>query len=204
MQSKIFQVIGKGKTNVRLIQRTLLALLGAALCGSAVLAQRTLPLKLEQIVRDAGTIVHGRVVSTETGKDPATGMLVTWVTVDVSENFYGAPGMRFTFKQYGGEADGLAFRLADMPTFAKDEEMVVMLYPPAKKTGMQSPVGMGQGKFSVKTTGLDGRKSVTQSVYTGTLLKGSQRVRVIPGADSPMDFVSFTDAVRTLVRQTKR
>ncbi|HAV23406.1 MAG: hypothetical protein A2X67_02425 [Ignavibacteria bacterium GWA2_55_11] len=174
-----------------------------AIAAPGLVAQRTVPLTLEMIVGDAGTIVHCRVAGTETGRDPVSGLLVTWVTVDVRENFYGAPGMRFTFKQYGGEADGIVFRPADLPSYAKGEEMVLMLYPPAKTTGMQSPVGLGQGKFVVKATGNDGRKSVTQAVSTGALLKGMQNTRIKRGAGETMDFDSFTGTVRTLVRQVK-
>ncbi len=162
-------------------------------------AQRTIPMTLKGMVQQAGTIVHAVVTDTKTGKDPVTGMPATWVTVDVRENFYGAPSSSFTFKQVGGKADGLVYYLAELPQFTPGEEVVMLPYPEHEKSGFSSPVGMGQGKFVVRTRPAPLKKVVDQVTPTNELMKsGAPAAR--PGE---LSFEVLTDELRTLVRTEK-
>jgi hypothetical protein len=124
----------------------------AVLTVQTLYSQRTVTMSLRNMVEAAGSIVHGTVASTRSGKDPATGMICTWVTIKVKENVYGAKGATHTFKVVGGESEGLVYRPVDVPRFSVNEEVVLLLYREHRVSGFTSPVGMGQGKFNVRTS----------------------------------------------------
>jgi len=177
--------------------RYILAL--SILLSAEAVSQRTIPMTLKTMVQQAGTIVHARVAELRTGKDPVTGFPATWVTLDVKEDFFGAPATRFTFKQIGGEADGMVYKPADVPGYSRNEEVVLMLYPPHSRTAFQSPVGLGQGKFKVKQAGASRKKVAEQVTRSHRLLKTS-------GATAYDGIVALEDLkeeIRTLVRTEK-
>lgn len=180
---------------------SLIALCATIIVVSTASAQRTLPLTLEGMVRQAGVIMHGRVVATETGRDPRTGLPATWTTMEVREDFYGASGSTVRYKQYGGEADGMATPTPDIPRLRPGDELILMLYPPSKKTGFQSPVGMAQGVFRIGQKG--STKRVTQAITTPQLFKTSARPSMGPSRDGSMELDDFTRVLRQVVREVK-
>lgn len=172
--------------------------------------QRTIPMNLEQLIRDAGVIVHGVVVGIESQRDPATKLLVTNVTIDVREDFYGAEGNRLTFKQYGGREGRLVYRPAGAPRYYEGDELILMLYPKSE-IGMQSPVGMEQGKFTVRAEGKKGKKTVSNLLDNTNLFRGlknpsalSKRSWANASAPGPLDVDEFARTVRSLVRLLKK
>ncbi len=181
------------------------------LIATPALAQRTIPMNLEQLVADAGMIFSGRVVEVRTGvRDPKTNLIVTYVTFDVQENLYGASGRRVTIKQYGGEADGIAFYPAGLPRYKEGEEVLLLLYGPSD-IGMQSPVGMEQGKFSVGRDEKSGKRTVSSATGTQNLFKGMKNQKKItqkswlrtkdPGV---LDYDEFTATLRALIPVVKK
>ncbi len=183
------------------IERLLTVCTLAVCLPIGALAQRTIPLSLEGLVRQAGVIVHGRVVATETGRDPRTGLPATWTTVEVRENFYGASGTTVRYKQFGGEADGIMMSTPDIPRLQAGSEVILLLWPPSKQTGFQSPVGLGQGVFRVASK--NSGKRVTQSVRSPQLLKTSGRAPLSEDRDGSIDLEAFSRTLRTLVREVK-
>lgn len=186
------------------MRRSLRSLMLLALCvpGSLALAQRSVPLTLEKMVRQAGVIVHGRVVATETGRDPRTGLPATWTTVEVRENFYGAPSSTVRYKQFGGTVDGIVTPTPDLPRLAEGEEVVLLLYPPSEEAGFQSPVGLAQGIFRVRESRAG--KRVAQVARTAELMKSSARVPLSYDREGSFDFDGFATRLRTTVREVKR
>ncbi len=178
----------------------IVAALTLALTVSAP-AQRSIPLSLERMVRQAGVVVHGRVVATETGRDPRTGLPATWTTVEVRENFYGAPSTTVRYKQFGGTVDGIVTPTPDLPRLAMGEEVILLLYPASKQAGFQSPVGLGQGVFRVRESRTG--KRVTQVARTADLMKTSARTSLAPDREGSYDFEGFTGRLRALVREVK-
>lgn len=167
----------------------------------SAIAQRSIPLSLERMVKQAGVIVHGRVVATETGRDPRTGLPATWTTVEVRENFFGAPSSTIRYKQFGGTVDGIVTPTPDLPRLATGEEVILLLYPPSKQAGFQSPVGSAQGVFRVRETRTG--KRVTQAVRTTELMKSSGRSSLAPDRDGSYDLDGFAARLRALVREVK-
>jgi hypothetical protein len=171
-----------------------------------VLAQRTIPLSIDRLVKDAGVIIDATVVKTETGKDPQSGLLVTWVTVNVNENFFGVQGKEYTFKQYGGEANGIANYPAHLPRYSQGERSILFLTAPSK-IGMQSPVGMEQGVFMVYE---EGKTKVKNSVINPSLLKGvaarkgfEKSISSYKKEDGSLDYGEFSQLIRSYVQQLK-
>ncbi len=172
-------------------------------------AQKTIPLNLERMVRDAGVIVSATVVKTETGRDSQTGLLTTWITLDVSENFFGANGKQITFKQYGGEADGEAFYPMDIPQYKKDEQVILFLTKPSS-IGMQSPVGMQQGKFIAQGDFSNNSARVKNMRMNPALFEQVQlEDNIAEGLkksyknDGSLNYVQFAQSIRSLVQQIK-
>jgi len=172
-------------------------------------AQKTIPLNLERLVHDAGVIVSATVVKTETGRDPQSGLLSTWVTLDVNENFYGANEKQITFKQYGGEADGEAFYPMDIPQYKKDEQVILFLTAPSV-IGMQSPVGMQQGKFVAQGLFSDKSMKVKNARMNPSLLEHVQLENTLTDGlkksyneNGTLRYDQFAQSIRSLVKQIK-
>jgi len=180
-----------------------------AVMMTTVNAQKTIPLNLEDLVRDAGVIVSATVVNIETGRDAQTGSLSTWITLDVHENFFGANGKQITFKQYGGRADDEVFYPMDIPQYKKDEQVVLFLAKPSK-IGMQSPIGMQQGKFIAQGSFSDSNVNVKNPKMNPSLFEKVQLENsVVEGLkksykqDGSLNYDQFAKSIRSLIKQIK-
>ena len=184
-------------------------LLSLLVAATISFAQRTVPLNLEQLVKSAGIIVDANVVKTQTGKDPDSGLLVTWITLNVNENFYGAGNGQYTFKQYGGEADGIANYPAHLPRYTQGERAIFFLTAPSK-IGMQSPVGMQQGKFMVAEE-TAGTLKVMNASKNSSLFKGissrkglEKSISSYNREDGSLEYGEFAQLIRSFVQQIKQ
>jgi hypothetical protein len=183
----------------------------AILVGSVPLfAQRAVPMNLEKLIADAGMIFSGRVVEVRTGvRDPQTNLAVTYVTFEVSESFYGVQGSTITIKQFGGEAEGILSTPAGMPRYTVGEEVLMMFYGPSK-LGMQSPVGMEQGKFLIKRDRTSGKKTLSNTLGGRSLFKGlknkekvAERSWLREQNPEPLDYDAFARTIRALIPAVK-
>jgi hypothetical protein len=112
---------------------------------------------LVHLVEHADFIVAGRVENVTDGFD-ANGVPYTKVTLIVAEKIRGEMVEEtFTFRQFGllepRTLPSGKKALATVPdawsTFKKGEDVAVFLYAPAKPTGLQTTVGLKQGKLAV-------------------------------------------------------
>jgi hypothetical protein len=106
---------------------------------------------LSEQVHEAGDIVHGVVAEVATSPDES-GILATWVTVDVARTLKGPARQRLTFKQLGGTGTPVAgslLHVADLPSYRTGEEVVLLLRRPSRR-GFTSPVGLADGIFRVE------------------------------------------------------
>ena len=76
----------------------------------------------------APVVVHARVAATRAAWDRTTGVIVTYVELDVLEDL-GAVDLppRVVLKQLGGEVDGIGMWIADQATFRAGEEALLYL-----------------------------------------------------------------------------
>jgi hypothetical protein len=189
--------------------RVVATLLCVFLCSAYSFSQRTIPLNLERMVQDAGQIFEATVVESRTGsRDPQTNLLVTYITFNISHDFYGTGASQRTIKQYGGEANGVAFYPKDLPRFSPGEKVILFLYGQSA-LGMQSPVGLSQGKFEIKSDRTGKHRSIASSVPPSQLFNGmSQASGLLKSSrtinnDSLIDYAGFSQMVSDLVKKMK-
>jgi hypothetical protein len=120
-------------------------------CSQQALATSVLPVSLQRMATAAELIFHGRVISNEVKLDDASGRVATFTTFEIIELVKGESGPIHTIKQIGGQLPGSNMRqvIHGVPRFTVGEEYVVFL-PKASSLGFSSPIGLAQGKFSVR------------------------------------------------------
>jgi hypothetical protein len=166
---------------------------------------------LTQLVAEAPLIVVAKVVRVTDGVN-AQGVPYTEVTLDIAECPKGglAAGERPSFRQYGLVAprklpNGRMLNTVSPPEFPRwqeGEQVVAFLQAPARKTGLRTPVGLRQGKFSL----LDGRVVNgfgNRGLFAGVrvaegLLDARERAMLESGG--PVDATTFVRLVDRAVR----
>ena len=158
--------------------RTFLAALGLLAASVSSHATSIVPLTVVDLLAHSQTIVTGQVQSVTDGFD-ARGLPYTEVTVKVSDTIRGEKAGTYTFRQLGLDkprtmADGRVYlgRPTGWPTWRKNETAILFMYSKARVTGLQTTVGLGQGKISLAN-------GVAMNSYdNATLFSG---VKVKPG-----------------------
>ena len=120
--------------------------------ASPALASKVRPMTLEEMTERAGRIFSGHCTSVRVVEQPGRGMPVTEVTFRVDRTLKGRPGGTLTIRQPGGQsvAGERSARILGLPRFRPGEEVILFLYGESA-SGLTSPVGLGQGKFTVYT-----------------------------------------------------
>lgn len=116
------------------------ALAVVAAIAPATSASRVRPVNLEEMTDRAGRIVQGDCTAVEIVHDPELGADVSRVTLRVERSLKGDAGETLTFHMLA-EATGL-------PRFVPGERVILFLYGESE-SGLTSPVGLGQGKFTI-------------------------------------------------------
>jgi hypothetical protein len=142
---------------IRLIPRALTAALGlAVLLGAPAQASQLVPQNMKHMIGKADIIVTGEVVRVTDGMQGE--LPYTEVTLKVKGSFKRklADGSSYRFRQYGllkprKMADGrflLPAKIEGMPEWTVGEKVTAFLNKPAMRTGLVTPVGLTQGKFT--------------------------------------------------------
>ncbi len=145
---------GESERVVPLIRGTirlgLFALVALFLIHPDVFASRVRSLNLEEMVRHADRIFSGRCVRVHVAEDPGTRQKATFVTFAVGRTVKGDGRPEVTIKVLGeqGSSGSRENGIEGAPRYREGEEVVLFLYPDSR-SGFTSPVGLGQGKFSV-------------------------------------------------------
>jgi hypothetical protein len=166
-------------------------------------------MNIERMVSDAAMIVHGTVTNVETGADPQTHIVSTSVTIAVIENFYGADQQTVTIKMVGGKTSKKAVKFAEMPTFKVGEEIYSLFFAPSKY-GFTSPVGMGQGKFTVQIDATTNKKVVRNALNNARLFSEMKHVSALSSSSNSIPNESmlvaedFSKTIRSLVTILKK
>jgi hypothetical protein len=133
----------------------LLAVVGLSVLAAPGHATSVMPMTVVDLLAHSQDIVVGKVDKVTDGFD-AKGLPYTEVTLKVSDTIRGKTAATYTFRQFGLDkprrlADGRVYvgRPQGWPTWSKDEVAVVFMYSKAKRTGLQTTVGLGQGKLSL-------------------------------------------------------
>jgi len=158
------------------IRLGLFALLASFLIQPSVFASRVRSLNLEEMVRRADRIFSGRCVQVRVAEDPGTRQKATFVTFTVDRTVKGEGRPKVTIKVLG-EQGGSGKREAGIegaPRYREGEEVVLFLYGDSR-SGFTSPVGLGQGKFSVVRDKAGGRLALNAYGNRGLMERLSTR-----------------------------
>jgi hypothetical protein len=132
------------------------ALLFAVIWVAPVHASQLVPQNLKQMIRESDVIVTGDVVKVTDGIEK--GIPYTEVTMKVSGSVKRDMKVNssFVFRQYGLQktrrmSDGrylLPTKIEGMATWTVGEKVTTFMNRPVGRSGMRTPVGMAQGKFT--------------------------------------------------------
>jgi hypothetical protein len=128
----------------------------SSILASPAQATQLVPQNLKQMIQASDLIVTGEVKKLTDGIDH--GVPYTEVTLKVKGSIKRdfAANSNYVFRQYGllknrKMADGrylLAAKIEGMPTWKVGENVTAFMNKPALRTGLVTPVGMAQGKFT--------------------------------------------------------
>jgi hypothetical protein len=194
---------------MRIFSRLTITALFVISFASLLPAQRTIRVNLERMVQKSGVIVHATVTKIESGKDARSHLLFTSVTVRVHENFYGTSDSLYTFRQFGGRSNGIAFYPSKMVHYTEGQDLILMLYP-VSKTGLQSPVGAEQGVFNIKVN-TAGAKEASNALANRALFAGIKQTKMLgklsatqQSSPEGLPLADFSQAIRSLVSTYKK
>lgn len=157
-----------------------------ALCllAAPVFASQVRPVNLEQMTDRAAKIFEGRCVETSVTRDPQIGREVLTATFEVGRTVKGEVGSTITVRMLAGAGQEAGARegTAGMPRFRPGDDVVLFLYGESD-LGLSSPVGLGQGRFSV-IEDKAGRRIAVNDMANKNLLRGlSPQARTSLGTD---------------------
>jgi hypothetical protein len=119
-------------------------------------------LTTEEMSQKATLIVRGRV--TGCSGDVRGAIIYTACTVAVTERWKGQAGTRVQVWIPGGTARGLVQTFTGTPKFTDGDEYVLFLW--AGRSGLNQVIGLSQGVFDLKPTGISGTVKAKRSAST--------------------------------------
>ncbi len=162
------------------------ALLLALLAAPRLDASQLRSMGLAEMTQRADRVFSGRCTATEVVRDERIGFNVTHATFEVDRAVKGDVGRTVTVRILGSGA----------PPFELGERVVLFLYPDSA-LGLTSPVGLGQGKFSIFKN-KEGRDRALNAFGNKNLLRGIQAGTGL----SPMALLD--EARASLLQETSR
>jgi hypothetical protein len=168
--------------------RTALAilLLAAAAPAHAMLAT---PASVEDLARSSQAVVRGRVARVSSRWSDDQRRIFTYVDIEPTSVWRGAPGSRVTVLVPGGVVGPIGQRVEGAPAFAKGEDVVAFLSE--AEAGTFRVTGLAQGKFTVDGAQARPDLSRVTLVPSAAMAAGERRVE-------PMDVGELERRVRSV------
>ena len=134
----------------------LVTLAWVALAGNRALALSLVEKNVVDLLRESDAIAVGTIEKLSDGIDDR-GIPYTEVTLKVSESIRGALPDNYTYRQFGlmkprPTPDGTMLMMPapeGFPRYATGEQVLLFLYPQARRTGLRTTAGLVQGKFTL-------------------------------------------------------
>jgi hypothetical protein len=174
--------------------------------ASPARATTVLPLYLEEIIDTSTVAFEGTCTGNRTERDPETNFVVTYTTFAVHDVLKGSVGTTHEIKQIGGTLPDskLQYRVEGIPSFGVGQDYVVFLAG-VSAAGFSSPIGLQQGKFTVKADGAartvrNGRDFNEMTARLG-LTKPSAPKAATQSAEAPPVFDMDLDQFKSIVRK---
>jgi hypothetical protein len=171
----------------------------AALAGASdVHATVIVPAELSELVAEARTIVHGRVVAAEARTVAGEGGIETLVTISADEYLKGQLGPRVNVRVPGGQIGDRRYVVVGAPVLRPGDDVVLFL----GGSGPSVPwiLGLNQGVFRVRR---DARLAARKDLFTGdvrvveTASEGVRSMAPGPAGAVPLDI--FKARIRRLI-----
>lgn len=188
---------------------TLLPIMLGLLLSAPVMATSVLPASLQHLSSSAELIFHGRAIANEVKIDELSGRVATYTSFEVIEIIKGNAASTHTIKQLGGQLPGSnrIQKIYGVPSFTIGETYVVFM-PKTSELGFSSPLGLSQGRFTVRES--NGTRSVsngraidalipTRSKSSGTPVSTS--LQSLPHDAASTSLVEFLQTVRELAAE---
>ncbi len=191
----------------RLCAWTLLAMLVATTLASATTSRREV--NVVDLVANSELILRGTVTNITDGIDER-GIPYTEVTLHVAEAIRGQVTGNYTFRQFGllkprdlgnGKVN-LMVTPAGWATYTKGEEIILFLNKKAAWTGLQTTVGLGQGKFNVSMAGATNQSNnagLFKNVLIDQSLLGTKEKRAMLTEKGAVNANAFVGLVKQAV-----
>jgi len=144
-----------------------------------VLATVLVPADLNELAREALTIVHGRVVDVRSQWTDGRRRIETVVTVEVQAALKGQPGDTISVRVPGGDMGRYRSVMIGAPRFREGEEVVLFLG--GRAPALPYLLGMGQGVYRVIREPGTGRPLVSPPVASvpGRVVRGDAGRRAV-------------------------
>ena len=185
--------------------------IGLVLFGATHVQADTLQSRqnVADLIEQAELIIRGDVVEVTDGIE--NGVPFTQVKVHVKEAIRGSVGAEYTFRQFGllaprAMGNGLVnynVNPAGWATYRQNEEVVLFLWPQARKTGLRTTVGLKHGKFGIKAGGAMNQGDnlgMFQDVEVDQSVLNDNDRRLLATKKGPVNAESFVSFVRRAVK----
>src|SRR5215472_16560834 len=185
----------------------LLAVLFATTIANATTSRREI--NVVDLVANSELILRGTVTEVSDGIDNR-GIPYTEVTLHVSDAIRGQVGNDYTFRQFGllkprdmgNGMTNLMVTPAGWATYAKGEEAILFLNKKAAWTGLQTTVGLGQGKFKVSMAGATNQSNkvgLFKNISVDSTALGTKEERALLTQQGPVNVNAFLSLVKQAV-----
>jgi hypothetical protein len=186
---------------------SLLAMLFAATVVSATTTPREV--NLVDLVANSQLILRGTIADVTDGINDR-GIPYTEVTLHVADAIRGQVSGDYTFRQFGllkprdmgNGMTNLMVTPAGWATYTKGEEAILFLNKKAAWTGLQTTVGLGQGKFKVSMAGAVNQSNnagLFKNVAIDPSMLGTKEQRAMLTQQGPVNVNAFVSLVKQAV-----
>jgi len=198
-------------TNLRGLRQpwaaSLFLMLFAITAANATTSRREV--NVVDLVAKSELILRGTVTNVTDGID-SRGIPYTEVTMHVAESIRGQVSGDYTFRQFGllkprDMGNGMTNLMvvpAGWATYTKGEEAILFLNKKAAWTGLQTTVGLGQGKFKVSMAGAVNQSNnagLFKNVTIDPTLLGTKEQRAMLTQQGPVNANAFVSLVKQAV-----
>jgi len=198
-------------TNLRGLRQpwaaSLFLMLFAITAANATTSRREV--NVVDLVAKSELILRGTVTNVTDGID-SRGIPYTEVTMHVAESIRGQVSGDYTFRQFGllkprDMGNGMTNLMvvpAGWATYTKGEEAILFLNKKAAWTGLQTTVGLGQGKFKISMAGAVNQSNnagLFKNVTIDPTLLGTKEQRAMLTQQGPVNANAFVSLVKQAV-----
>ena len=195
------------RSHGQLFAWALLTMLFATSIANATTNKREV--NVVDLVANSELILRGTVTNVTDGID-SRGIPYTEVTLRVADAIRGQVTGDYTFRQFGllkprdmgNGKTNLMVTPAGWATYTKGEEVILFLNKKAAWTGLQTTVGLGQGKFKVSMAGAVNQSNnagLFQHVTVDPTLLGTKEQRALLTLQGPVNVNAFVSLVKQAV-----